>query len=65
MSIILGEITRGDAIVANNKKRNDAMTIGIAIGIVIGIVPSLYADNLVIGIAIGIVIGIGITVLKR
>ncbi|WP_312504762.1 septum formation initiator, partial [Bacillus luti] len=43
---------RGDAVVAN-KKRNDAMAIGIAIGIVIGVVPRLFTDNLVIGIVIG------------
>lgn len=56
---------RGDAILANNTKRNDAMTIGIAIGIVIGVVPGLFNDNLVIGIAIGIVIGWGIAVLRK
>ncbi|MDM5258831.1 septum formation initiator [Bacillus toyonensis] len=54
---------RGDAILANNKKRNNAMTIGVAIGVVIGVVPGLFTDNVVIGIAI--VIGMGIAVLKK
>ncbi|PFY41223.1 septum formation initiator [Bacillus toyonensis] len=56
---------RGDAILANNKKRNNAMTIGVAIGVVIGVVPGLFTDNVVIGIAIVIVIGMGIAVLKK
>lgn len=61
MDIIWGEIMRGDAILANNKKRNDAMTIGVAIGVVIGVIPGVFTDN----IAIGIAVGMGITLLKK
>ena len=48
----------GDAILAKNKKRNDALAIGVGIGVVIGVFQGHFTNNLVIGIVIGIIIGI-------
>ncbi|MCI3144805.1 septum formation initiator [Bacillus cereus] len=42
----------GDAILAKNKKRNDALAIGIGIGVVIGVFQGYFTNNLVIGIGI-------------
>ncbi|HFK1547970.1 TPA: septum formation initiator [Bacillus albus] len=40
----------GDAILAKNNKRNDALAIGIGIGVVIGVFQGFFTNNLVIGI---------------
>ena len=58
MHVVLGEMMGGDAILAKNNKRNDALAIGVGIGVVIGVFQGHFTNNLVIGIVIGIIIGI-------